>query len=143
MTTDFLTNTEMASLVEAIQKAEEHSSGEIRVHIDTHSEKDLAKEAIDAFHKLEMQKTQYRNAVLFYISFEQKYLTIIGDKGIHEKVQQHFWDQLHDEITQKFAQKLYFQGLRDALLKTGMELKKHFPVDQENKNELPNEISFS
>ncbi len=126
MTTDFLTNTEMASLVEAIQKAEEHSSGEIRVHIDTHSEKDLAKEAIDAFHKLEMQKTQHRNAVLFYISFEQKYLTIIGDKGIHEKVQQHFWDQLHDEITQKFAQKLYFQGLRDALLKTGMELKKTF-----------------
>ena len=65
MTTDFLTNTEMASLVEAIQKAEEHSSGEIRVHIDTHSEKDLAKEAIDAFHKLEMQK---HNIAMLYFS---------------------------------------------------------------------------
>ena len=66
MTTDFLTNTEMASLVEAIQKAEEHSSGEIRVHIDTHSEKDLAKEAIDAFHKLEMQNTTSQCCTFLY-----------------------------------------------------------------------------
>ena len=143
MVNDFLTNTEMASLVEAIKKAEESSSGEIRVHIDTHSTENLAKEAVDAFHKLGMQKTKYRNAVLFYISFEQKYLTIIGDQGIHEKVQQYFWDNLHDEITQKFAQGQYFQALKDALIKTGTELKKHFPADQENQNELPNEISFS
>jgi uncharacterized membrane protein len=32
-----------------------------------------------------MDKTKERNAVLFHVNFEQKYLTIIGDVGIHEK----------------------------------------------------------
>ncbi|NAW51803.1 hypothetical protein GNY06_10620 [Elizabethkingia argentiflava] len=143
MITHFLTNTQMASLVEAIRKAEELSSGEIRIHIDSHSSENLAAKAIEVFYQLEMQKTQHRNAVLLYISFEQKYLTIIGDEGIHEKVKQDFWNSLHDEITHKFAQKKYFQALQDAVFKIGIELKKYFPISGKNKNELPNEISTS
>jgi uncharacterized membrane protein len=73
----------------------------------------------------------------------KKYLTIIGDKGIHEKVHQKFWNDLHDKITSAFSQGQYFEGLRDAILETGLELKKFFPIDGENHNELPNEITFS
>lgn len=90
-----------------------------------------------------MDKTKERNAVLFHVNFEQKYLTIIGDKGIHEKVHQKFWNDLHDKITSAFSQGQYFEGLRDAILETGLELKKFFPIDGENHNELPNEITFS
>jgi hypothetical protein len=35
---NFLTNQQIASLVEAIQSAEDHSTGEIRVHIDSNTE---------------------------------------------------------------------------------------------------------
>jgi len=141
--TDFLTNTEMASLVEAIKIAEDHSSGEIRVHIDSTSEDDFAKKAFEIFRSLEMHHTKERNGVLFYVNFEQHYLTIIGDEGIHKKVQQSFWDTVHDEMTAEFAQKNYYKGLKDAILKTGLELKKYFPISGENINELPNDISFS
>lgn len=143
MYSDFLSNIEMASLVEAIKSAEDNSSGEIRIHIDSHTEKDFAKVALDTFHKLGMQNTAKRNGVLFYVSFENRYLTIIGDKGIHKKVKQIFWDHLHDEITNGFASKNYFGSLRDAIMKTGIELKKYFPISGENPNELSNEISFS
>ena len=139
----FLTDTEMASLVEAIKIAEDHSSGEIRVHIDSTAEDYFAKKALDIFHSLGMQNTKERNGVLFYINFEQHYLTIIGDKGIHKKVKQHFWDSLHDEITAQFAKENYFPAIKDAILKTGLELKKYFPVNGENVNELSNDISFS
>lgn len=133
----------MASLVEAIQTAEDHSTGEIRIHIDSNTEGNNAEMAFEVFKTLCKDKTAEKNAVLFHVNFEQHYLTIIGDEGIHQKVHQYFWDGLHDEITAAFAKGEYFKGLQDAVLKTGQELKNHFPVTGENYNELPNEITFS
>lgn len=139
----FLTEQQMASLVEAIKTAENHSTGEIRIHIDSVTESGNAKKAVDVFKDLGMQYTKERNAVLFHVNFEQKYLTIIGDEGIHEKVHQSFWDQLHDKTTGQFAKGNYFEGLRHAVLETGLELKTYFPTGDENRDELPNEITFS
>lgn len=139
----FLTNQQIASLVEAIQSAEEHSTGEIRVHIDSNTEDHNAETAFEVFKKLCMNKTADRNAVLFHVNFEQKYLTIIGDTGIHEKVHQSYWDHLHDYITSEFAKGNYYKALKSAILETGLELKKHFPVEGENPNQLSNEITFS
>ena len=133
----------MASLVEAIQTAEDHSTGEIRIHIDSNTDDDNAEMAFDVFKSLCMDKTAERNAVLFHVNFEKKYLTIIGDEGIHKKVNQHFWDQMHDYVTSEFAKGKYYEGLKSAILETGIELKKYFPISGENTNELPNEISFS
>lgn len=143
MAKNFLTNQQIASLVEAIQSAEEHSTGEIRVHIDSNTDNDNAKTAFRVFEELCMGKTAERNAVLFHVNFHQKYLTIIGDTGIHEKVRQSYWDHLHDFITSEFAKGNYYKALKSAILETGLELKKHFPVTGENPNELPNEITFS
>ena len=133
----------MASLVEAIKTAEDHSTGEIRVHIDFNTEDDNAGVAFEVFKRLCMEKTAERNAVLFHINFEQRYLTIIGDEGIHKKVHQQFWDKMHDDITAGFAKGRFFEPLQKAILDTGIELKKYFPVTGENKNELSDEISFS
>lgn len=140
---NFLTNQQIASLVEAIQSAEEHSTGEIRVHIDSNTESHNAETAFEVFKELCMNKTAERNAVLFHVNFEQKYLTIIGDVGIHEKVHQSYWDHLHDYITSEFAKGNHYKALKSAILETGLELKKYFPVTGENPNELPNEITFS
>ncbi|MBT0551325.1 TPM domain-containing protein [Riemerella anatipestifer] len=143
MVKDYLTEEQQASLVEAIKVAESFSTGEIRVHIDTQSEHHHAKRAFEVFQSLGMQDTKHRNAVLFHINFDNKYLTIIGDEGIHEKVKQDFWNGLHDEITTSFSQGLYYSGLKEAILKTGKELKKYFPIEGQNHNELPDEITFS
>lgn len=140
---NFLTDYQMASLVEAIKTAEDHSTGEIRIHIDSTTEGNNAEIAFEVFKKLCKDQTAERNAVLFHVNFEQHYLTIIGDAGIHAKVHQNFWDQLHDKITQEFAKGNYFEGLKNAVLETGLELKKHFPITGKNHNELPNEITFS
>lgn len=133
----------MASLVEAIQTAEDHSTGEIRIHIDSNTEGNNAEIAFEIFKRLCKDQTAARNAVLFHVNFEQHYLTIIGDEGIHEKVHQNFWDRMHDRITAEFSKGNYHDGLKNAVLETGLELKKHFPVSGENPNELPNEITFS
>ena len=87
---NFLTDQQMASLVEAIQTAEDHSTGEIRIHIDSNTEGNNAEIAFEVFRRLCKDQTVEKNAVLFHVNFEQKYLTIIGDEGIHAKVNQTF-----------------------------------------------------
>jgi uncharacterized membrane protein len=139
----YLSEKDVASLVDAIKSAEENSTGEIRVHIDSSTHENHAKAAYDIFNSLEMTKTRDRNAVLFYINFKAKYLTIIGDEGIHKKVQQSFWDHLHDFITREFSKGNYVKALKSAVLETGIELKKYFPVTGNHHNELPNEVTFS
>ena len=140
---NFLTDQQIASLVEAIQTAEDHSTGEIRIHIDSNTTGNNAEIAFEVFRTLCKDKTAARNAVLFHVNFEQKYLTIIGDEGIHEKVNQTFWEIMHDKITTEFAKGNFHDGLKNAVLETGLELKKYFPITGENPNELPNEITFS
>jgi uncharacterized membrane protein len=139
----FLTDQQIASLVEAIQSAEDHSTGDIRVHIDSTTDSNNAETAFEVFNELCKGKTAEKNAVLFHVNFEQKYLTIIGDTGIHAKVNQSYWDHLHDFITSEFAKGNYYKALKSAILETGLELKKYFPITGENHNELPNEITFS
>ena len=140
---NFLTDQQMASLVEAIQTAEDHSTGEIRIHIDSNTEGNNAKIAFEVFRILCKDQTVEKNAVLFHVNFEQKYLTIIGDEGIHAKVNQTFWDQMHDQITTQFSKGNFHDGLKNAVLETGLELKKYFPIKGVNPNELSNEITFS
>lgn len=139
----FLTDHQITSLVEAIQSAEQHSTGEIRVHIDSTTDDQTAETAFEVFKELCQNKTAEKNAVLFHVNFEKKYLTIIGDTGIHEKVHQDYWDHLHDYITSEFAKGHFYQALKSGILETGLELKKYFPLKGENHNELPNEITFS
>lgn len=138
-----LSEKEIVDLVEVIKMAENQSTGEIRLHIDSSTEKENAEVAFEVFQRLEMYKTKDRNAVLFHVNFNQRYLTIIGDEGIHRKVCQSFWDEIHSEVITQFVQGKYFFGLKEAIFKTGKELKKYFPVKEENPNELPDEITFS
>lgn len=130
-------------LVEAIRQAERQSSGEIRIHIDGSSQTEHAKMAMAVFRDLCQDKTAEKNAVLFHINFPDRYLTIIGDTGIHLKVKQEFWDRLHDEITAGFRAGNFVQALIDGIFKTGEELRRHFPISDADQNELSDEISFS
>ena len=139
----YLSEKEIVDLVEVIKMAENQSTGEIRLHIDSSTKKENAEVAFEVFHRLEMYKTKDRNAVLFHVNFNQRYLTIIGDEGIYQKVCQYFWDEIHSEVITQFVQGKYFFGLKEAIFKTGKELKKYFPVKEENPNELPDEITFS
>ena len=110
-----LSDTDVSALVEAIKTAENHSTGEIRVHIDSSTEQESERVAWEVFEKLKMHETKDRNAVLFHVNFDQKYLSIIGDKGIHEKVCQSFWDKIHAEMVADFAKGDYLQGLKNGI----------------------------
>lgn len=129
------------SVVEAIQAAEEITSGEIRVHLDKKGGKDPFKEAKRVYERLGMTKTKERNGVLIYLCFTRKQIAILGDQGINEKVPEGYWDELYHSMATAFRNEQYGQGICEAIERIGEKLSAHFPVNADNPNELSNEIT--
>ena len=141
-TEDFLTKEEEQEIVQAIVKAEQNTSGEIRVHIEENNSKPPLERAQEVFYELGMDATQFKNGVLFYICMQTRSFAIIGDEGIHNVVEDDFWDCTKDIVISHFKNGAFKQGLVEGILRAGERLKKHFPYDAEtDTNELSNEIS--
>ncbi len=128
-------------IVEAIQAAEQNTSGEIRVHFVKKTVGDIYEEGKKIFEQLGMTQTRDRNGILFLLSMKAHYFAILGDVGIHQKVHDEFWQMLRDECIKYFRQGDFCDGLCAAIEKCGMELKKYFPYQANDVNELMNEIS--
>jgi uncharacterized membrane protein len=139
---DFLSKEAEQEIVSAIKEAEKNTSGEIRVHIENTTSIALFARAVEVFLLLEMDKTSERNGVLIYLAIQDKKFVIYGDKGIDEKVSDGFWNSTRDTIQGHFKNNNFKQGLVDGILKAGNELKKHFPIQKNDQNELSNEISI-
>ena len=142
-TEDFLSKAEEQEIVHAIVEAEKNTSGEIRVHIEEHTEKSPLERAQEVFFKLKMDETQDRNGVLFYVCVSDKKFAIIGDKGINEAVESDFWDCTKDTVIANFKEGNFKKGLVEGILRAGERLKKYFPFQSDDTNELSNEISRS
>ena len=140
---DHINNEDQARIISAIEKAELNTSGEIRVHIESKCKEDILDHAAFIFEKLEMHKTDQRNAILFYIAITDHKFAVIGDAGIHEKVGDDFWESVKNEMTSFFKEGNLADGLINGIEKAGNELKSFFPYQSNDKNELDNEISFS
>ena len=137
----FLTKAEEDEIVEAIRQAEKNTSGEIRVHIEPHSKIDHFSRAQQVFVQLKMEATQDRNGVLIYVAVEDHKFVIYGDQGIDRVVPEGFWDSTKDLIQQHFLQGRFKDGIVAGVLKAGEELKKHFPWEADDINELSDEVS--
>lgn len=138
---DFLTSEEEAEIVKAISQAEKNTSGEIRVHIEDHTEKQPLERAQEVFNSLGMDKTSMRNGVLFYVGVADHAFAIIGDEGIDKVVENDFWDCTKDTVISHFKESKYKEGLVSGILKAGERLQQYFPFEDGDKDELSNEIS--
>ena len=142
-TEDFLNAADEHEIISAIKEAEKNTSGEIRVHIENHSEKPPLERAQEVFYQLEMDATVARNGVLFYVGVNDHAFAIIGDEGIDKVVEDDFWDCTKDVVISRFKEKRFKDGLVEGILRAGERLKKFFPYTSGDENELSNEISKS
>ena len=137
----FLSTIEEQEIVAAIREAELNTSGEIRVHIEDHCENKVNERALEVFKTLHMDNTRERNGLLIYVAVCDKTFGIYGDKGIDEVVTNHFWDATKDIIQSHFKKGHFKKGIVDGVLLAGEQLKKYFPYDSNDLNELSNTIS--
>ena len=140
-TEDFLSPEAEEEVINAIQIAEKHTSGEIRVHIEKGSKTDALERAKEVFHILKMDNTKLQNGVLIYLDIKHRRFSICGDKGINAVVAPDFWNSTKDIMELHFKQGKFKQGLIEGILIAGEQLKKHFPWQEDDRNELTDTIS--
>jgi len=126
----------------AIEDAEKHTSGQIRVCIEKTCSDNVLDRAAKYFHKLEMHKTKHRNGVLVYVATVDRKFAIIGDAGINKVVPADFWDSTKEDMLEHFKMGDLVEGIVTGLKITGDHLQKFFPHNTDDTNELSDDIAF-
>jgi uncharacterized membrane protein len=141
---EFFNPEERLAITTAIKLAEEKTSGEVRVFVESRCRYvDAIDRAVEIFYALKMEKTDNRNAVLIYVALKDHQLAVYGDEGIHAKLGQEYWNSIVMDLVRNFNRDDYAIGLSQSVNKIGEALHYHFPYDRStDKNELPDDIVF-
>lgn len=140
-TKEFLSKLEHDRVVDAIREAESKTSGEIRVYVQRGKLKtDPLIVAQKKFQRLQMHKTQERNAVLIFVAPREHKFAVVGDQAIHEKCGDEFWQRVVEGMRTHFQNEKFSHALIEAINEIGKLLAAHFPKTSANINELPDDV---
>jgi uncharacterized membrane protein len=140
-TKDFLDALDDDAVVKAIAAAENQTSGEIRVFVTAKNVENAVADAQRHFVELGMTKTEARNGVLIFFAPRSRSFAVIGDKGVHEKCGQHFWEHIAGKMSPLLKEGKFTEAVVFAVSRIGEVLAKEFPWKQGDRNELPNKIA--
>src|ERR1700724_2198428 len=138
-TKEFLSKLEHDRIVQAIREAEAKTSGQIRVYIQRGKlNLDPLIAAQKKFHRMGMHKARERNAVLIFVAPRAHKFAVVGDKAIHEKCGEQFWQHLVAGMREHFRNEKFSHALIEAIQEIGKALAAHFPQRSHGgSNELP------
>lgn len=140
-----LSSAEQEQVVACIREAENRTTGELRVFVESNcSYMDAIDRAWELFHELGMDVTEKRNAVLVYLALEDHQYAIVGDKEIYEQAGGPvFWQKASEKLREHLKKGEIAIGLSNCVNELGDAMAAHFPYDPTiTKNELPDEIVF-
>lgn len=141
---DFFTAEEQQQILDAIKKAEQRTSGEVRLFVESKCKYvDPVDRAKEIFLQLGMDKTELHNATLIYIAMDDHQAAVLGDEGIHKRVGEEYWRAEVSKMLVQFRNEHLVEGLCIVIEDIGQALQHHFPYNADtDKNELPDEIVF-
>lgn len=136
---------DIAAIEHAIGAAERTTTGEIRVALSRfYFWGDVERAAERAYARLRMGRTREHNGVLIFVAPWRRRFTILGDDGIHRRVEDGFWDVTAAGLAHAFHAGDLTAGLVHAIEAIGARLAVHFPVPPGgggNPNELPDRVA--
>jgi uncharacterized membrane protein len=136
------TEDEQILIRRTVEQAESNTSGEIRVCIEKTCSEDVLDRAAKYFYRLDMDKTKLRNGVLIYVATVDRKFAIIGDAGINTAAPENFWDETKHAMLEQFKYGKLVEGIALGIEMAGQQLKKYFPHQAGDRNELPDDIAF-
>ena len=141
---EFFSEPEKQQMVEAIRRAEQRTSGEVRVFVESRCRfVDAIDRAAEIFFQLRMEETEDRNATLIYVAVRDRQVAVFGDQGIYQRLGQQYWDEEVKKMLEHFTREHLADGICQAINDLGEALHQHFPFERDtDKNELPDEIVF-
>ena len=140
---EFLELINEAAVLAAIKAAESRTSGEVRVFVSRRRLRgcDVTARAAAEFHRLDMDTTEDRNAVLFYVAPRDGAFAVIGDEAVHTKCGQGFWNETAEALAKEFRAGRFTEGLVAGIGRAADLLAGHFPRRKDDRDELPDTIA--
>lgn len=84
--------------------------------------------------------TENRSGVMIFVSLAERYVEIIADHGIAEKIDQSVWQEIVDDFIADVSRGNTADGYQRAVERCGSLLKEHFPGGSNTANELPDHL---
>ena len=141
-TREFLSKLGHDRIVQTIREAETKTSAQVRVYIQRGKLKgDPLVAAQKKFQRLGMHKTSERNGVLIFVAPRAHKFAVVGDKAVHERCGEQFWQHLVAGMREHFRNEKFSHALIEAIEEIGQALATHFPQrPHSGSNELPDQI---
>lgn len=115
----------------------------IRIALVTSSQKEsiCKKRAEIAFLEEEVFNTKSRVGVLIFVSYLEKEVIVLGDKGINEKFEPSDWQKMVDDLVLGVKKGSVVEGLISAINDCKqLVLEKNFIIEKDDKNELKDDL---
>jgi putative membrane protein len=94
-----------------------------------------------AFMQEEVFNTRHRTGIMIFISFFEREVIVMADRGISKVVDQKDWDKIVKGITQNIRMGKLIDGIEAAILRCGeILLEKGFHKTADDVNELPDDL---
>lgn len=97
-----------------------------------------SKNAKRQFYNLGINKTKY--SVMFFVSIKEKYVEIICDEEITNKIENSYWQYIVDEFINDVKSNHLSNGYLKAIQSCSDILVKRFPIEKNDINEFPNDV---
>ncbi len=92
------------------------------------------------FVSLGLQTTKTKQAIMFFVSYDEKFVEIITDSKIKEKIEDTYWQTIVDEFIEDVKNNNLSSGYLKAIKSCNSILIKNFPIKENDENELSNEV---
>ena len=114
----------------------------LKIHFVGQARRELAVRgrAFRAFYEKGLYRTAGSTGVLFFISIIERKVWVLADKGIYEKITQDRLNSFAKAVSEGIRHGRAADALTNAIQEAGELLRKHFPIQEGDTNELPDAI---
>lgn len=103
-------------------------------------EEEVEEAAVSAFFNEGLYRTRQENGILIFISVLEKKVWVLGDRGINERVPQNEWQDIINELSEGIRDDQQCEAICRAITRVGNVLRHHFPIQEDDHDELHNII---
>lgn len=92
------------------------------------------------FYNLGLHKTKTKQAIMFFVSLDEKYAEIITDSQISKKISNDYWEKIIEDFIKDVRNSTLSNAYLNVIDSCSSILIEKFPIQENDENELPNEV---
>lgn len=88
------------------------------------------------FYERGVHLTREHSGVLFFVSLAERYVEVVADKGIHERLGEEHWQKVVDTFLSHVQKGAITEGFVAAITECGAAMAEHYPAKPGDPDEL-------